>query len=416
MKRNMAAGILVMLAAAGWAGADYVMTNDVTSNPSQIQNTELVGGGNADSVSDSDSSAIAVAGGGNATGGSSSSSSVSSGGLGYSYSNLTLSTTSNYKGRTSPVGTYSPYLPMWTHAGWGTTQAYFPNGPTNSDLVYQRIFDPEDRDEMDELRAVLTAVPYDSPLDWIGAVANGICVVFGGPDNYHHGRGFTIANSVARHRRVEGKPLICIIDSYIDPLLLAENGYVYTGRISIEGRYERNWDQVYDAAVAEALPWDVDILLISGGMKGVTVGSNLTLPTLGMGYSQTNYSLSAGAGFATGITEGKGKAILSASAYRFDPELMVRRRIPTTLYERIRVRPKAAAAQSAPGAPTTTAAATTTPPVVGTTAAARPAATPRPMAPEAVVKPKGPGIEISSELYQMAGFTSSQAVDNVAIR
>jgi hypothetical protein len=415
MKRVVATGILVLWAMAGWAGAEYVMSNDLTSNPSQVQSTQLVGGGNADSTSDADSSSIALAEGGTATGGSSSSSSNSTGGtgLGWSSSNLSLSTTTNVKNRTPPTGTYPPYLPMWTHAGWGTTQAYFSNGPTNSDLVYQRIFDPQDQDDMEELRAVLTSVPYDSPLDWVGALANGICVIFGGPDNYHHGRGFTISNSLARHRRSEGKPLIVIIDSYVDPQLLAENGYVYTGRVSIEGRVERNWDQVYDAAVAEAIPWDVDILLVSGGMKGVTVGSNLTLPSLGIGYSQANYSLSGGAGFATGITEGKGKAVLSASGYRFDPESLVRRRVPTTLYERIRVRPKAAAA---PAAPTTTTAAATTEQAVGAPAVAKAPATPRAMAPETVVKPKGPGIEISSELYQMAGFNANQAVDNVMIR
>jgi hypothetical protein len=425
MRRSLATGVLVLLAAAPWAGAQYTLNNEMASNPSQTQNTQLIGGGSA--VSDSDSSAISVSEGGDATGGSSSSSSTSSGGtgLGYSQSSLSLTTVTNVKNRTAPTGTYPPYLPMWNHAGWGTTQAYFPNGPTSSDVVYQRIFDPLDQDDMDELRAVLTAVPYDSPLDWFGAVANGIGVIFGAPDNYHHGRGFTISNSIARHRRTEGKPLIVIIDSYVDPQLLAENGYTYAGRVSIEGRWERNWDQVYDAAVAETMPWDVDILLISGGMRGVTVGSNLTLPSLGFGYSQLNYSVSAGAGYASGVTEGKGKAVLSASGYRFDPELLVRRRIPTTLYERIRVRPKPAAAAgpapatpaaaaAAPAAPTTT---TGTPsPTVGTTAAAKAPATPRAMAPETVVKPKSPGIEISSELYQMAGFTTSQAVDNVAVR
>jgi hypothetical protein len=414
MKRVLVIGILVWGMAPGWAGAEYVMNSALTSNPSQYQ--QAIGGGNAnaDATSDSDSSAIALAAGGNAEGGSATSTSEAYGGLGVSGSSstLSLSTVSNYKNRTAPIGTYPPYLPMWNHAGWGTTQAYFPNGPTNSDLVYQRIFDPQDEDDMAELKGVLTAVPYDTPLDWLGALANGIGVIFGGPDNYHHGRGFAIASSVIRVRRVDGKPLIVIIDSYVDPQLMAENGYLYVGRISIEGKIERNWDQVYDAAVAEALPWDIDILLISGGMRGVTVGSNLSLPSLGFGYSQTNYSLSAGAGFSTGITEGKGKAVLSASGYRFSPESLVRRRVPTTLYERIRARPRTAAAPAAATAPAVAAAPAAAAPAV----TRAPAAAPRALAQEAVVKPKGAGIEISPELYQMAGFSANQAVGNVAVR
>jgi len=103
---------------------------------------------------------------------------------------------------------------------------------------------------------------------------------------------------------------------------------------------ERNWDHAYKAAVAEALLWDTDILLVSGGMKGVTVGENFTFPSAAAGYSQVNYSLSLGGAKATGITEGKGKAVLSADAYRFCPGKMERRRIPESLYERIRFRPQ----------------------------------------------------------------------------
>jgi hypothetical protein len=88
--------------------------------------------------------------------------------------------------------------------------------------------------------------------------------------------------------------------------------------------------------VAEALPWDVDILLVSGGMKGVTVGSNLTFPSGAAGYSQSNYSLSLFGAAATGITEGKGKAVVSGEAYRFAPLAVERRRIPEALYDRIR--------------------------------------------------------------------------------
>jgi hypothetical protein len=417
MKRTLTTVLVVGLAAAVSARADYVMNSQVTSNPSQMQTA--IGGGNAtggSSDSDSSANAISVAEGGTATGGEAVSWSNSQGGsgIGYSTSNLSLTTVTNVKNRTSPTGTMPPYLPMWNHGGWGTLQAYFHNGPTNNDRVYERAFDPQNQDDMDELRSILCAVPYDTPLDWVGAVVNGIGVVLGGPDNYHHGRGFEIENSVIRCRRSDNKPLLVFIDSSIDPALLAENGYAYVGRISIEGKTDRSWDQVYDAAVAEAMPWDIDLLLISGGMKGVTVGSNLTLPSLGGAYSQTNYSLSMGAGYATGETEGKGKAVVSASAYRYSPEMLARHQLPRALYERIRLRPKVAAAPAPAGSP------------APTVAAAAPASTSSPIAPavgstqndatkEGAAKSKNSGVEMSKELYQMAGFTG-QAVNNVAVR
>ena len=93
---------------------------------------------------------------------------------------------------------------------------------------------------------------------------------------------------------------------------------------------------MYDAAVAEALPWDVDVLLISGGMKGVTVGSNVAFPGAAGAYSQANYSISLLGSVSSGITEGKGKAVISAVGYRFWPDLANRRRIPQSFYDSIR--------------------------------------------------------------------------------
>jgi hypothetical protein len=407
MKRASAIVVAIVLGGAGICSAEYVMTNQLQSDPSQIQNVQAIGGGSANATSDSDSQAVAWSEGGNATGGSANSFSQS--GDSQSISVLSLSTTSvsNYKNRTAPLGTAPPYLPLWNHGGWGTVNAYFANGPTNSDKVYERTYDPENSDDMDELKGILCSLPYESPFHALNCLFNGLSVLFGGPDYYHHGRGFEIADSLVRHRRPDGKPLLVVIDSYVDPQLLTENGYAYVGRIGIEGKTERNWDQVYYAAVAEALPWDVDLLLISGGMKGVTVGSNVSFPSMAMGYSQTNYSLSLGGGYSQGITEGKGKAVLSASAYRYCPDLVEKRKVPTSLYERIRLRPKTAAAP-----------ATSTAAVAAAAAPANQAATAlqRESRSEAPVKSKGPGIEISKQLYQMAGFSSNQPVDNVAVR
>jgi len=164
--------------------------------------------------------------------------------------------------------------------------------------------------------------------------------------------------------------------------------------LSLEGKWNRNWDQVYSAAVAEALPWDVDLLLLSGGMKGVTVGSNTSFPTASGGYSQANYSLSMFGGTARGVTEGKGEAVVSASAYRYSPTLLQRRQIPTGLFEKLRRVTPVAAAQGQPGA--------------------QAASQPRPATTSADAARRGPGIELSKQLYDMAGF--DVPVDSITVK
>jgi hypothetical protein len=185
---------------------------------------------------------------------------------------ISTSSVSNYETRTPPLTVFPPYLPYWNHGGWGTIKAYFPNGPSEDNQVYEQTFDPDDPDDMKMLRGVLESVAHDGPLEFVGGILNGVGAVFGGPDNYHHGRGFEIGNSLVRCRRPGGKPLLVFIDSNVDTDVLRDAGYAYVGKVSLEGKVERNWDQVYDAAIAEALPWNVDILLVSGGMRGVTAG------------------------------------------------------------------------------------------------------------------------------------------------
>jgi hypothetical protein len=322
---------------------------------------------------------------------------VAEGGEAVSYSggsssgaNAIISTNavSNYKYRTQPLSVTTPYLPFWSHGGWGTLKAYFPNGPNTDDAVYERTFDPANPDDMTELRDVIQSLPYDGPLDVLGGIINGVVAVFGGPDHYHHGRGFEIASSLVRCLRPRGKPLFVFIDTNIDKDLLKEAGYAYVGKVSVEGEVDRNWDHVYDAAVAEALPWDVDILLVSGGMKGVSVGSNLAFPGAGVGYSQTNYSISLFGAYAEGITEGKGKAMVSASGYRYWPEVAYRRRIPRSIYDRIRV--TKVSEQDAKGV------------IQGSATTGK--------------RGGQPGVQFSRELYELAGFEQGQQVQNVRIR
>jgi hypothetical protein len=281
---------------------------------------------------------------------------------------------------------------------------------------------------MKELRGVLESLPYESPLGVFGGFLNGVGAIFGGPDNYHHGRGFEIASSLVRTRRPRGKPLLVFIDSNVDTNLLRNAGYAYVGKVSLEGKVDRNWDQVYDAAVAEALPWNVDILLVSGGMKGVTVGSNFSFPGAGGAYSQTNYSVSMFGAVSSGITEGKGKALVSAAGYRYWPAAAKRRRIPQAFYDRIH-------AKVQPIRKSTEAVQQVLPvtkkemypvtkkeeypiakkemyPVTKKEKYPAAAKEKRP----AIPQKKRPGVRVSQELLKMAGFAEHQQVDHLAIK
>jgi len=362
---------------------------DVATN--QSQNVSVVGVGDSDSTSSSASGA-----------------------------SITTTSISNYRTRTPPITTFPPYLPYWTHGGWGTIKAYFPNGPNSDDQVYERIFNPGNPVDMRELRGVLESLPYESPLGVFGGFLNGVGAVLGGPDNFHHGRGFEIANSLVRTRRPRGKPLLVFIDSNVDTELLRNAGYAYVGKVSMEGKVDRNWDHVYDAAVAEALPWNVDILLVSGGMKGVTVGSNLSFPGAGGAYSQANYSISMFGAVSSGITEGKGKALVSAAGYRYWPAAAKRRSIPQAFYDRIH-------AKLQPVRKSTEAVQQVLP---ATKKEEYPVAKKEeyPIAKKemyhvaqkakrpAIPQKKRPGVRVSQELLKMAGFAEHQQVDHLAIK
>ena len=346
-------------------------TNQVTS----INNQNMQGQGYA-TAEGGDSSSYAISG------------DASSG----SISSISTNSTSNYESRTPPVSMFPPYLPTWSHGGWGPIKAYFQNGPNGDDQVYERAFNPGNPAEMRELRGVLESLPYDGPLSFLGGILNSVGVVLGGPDNFHHGRGFEIASSVIRTRRPKGKPLLVFIDSNVNREFLRQSGIAYVGKISLEGSYDRNWDHVYEAAIAEALPWNVDIMFISGGMKGVTVGSNMTFPGAAGAYAQTNYSISLLGGSSSGITEGKGEAMVSAECYRYDPKALRRRAIPQSFYDKIHAKAVLPKNQNNN---------------IENTARAIPAP---------ATKQKQSGFEISQELYDMAGFNAQQQVDYLAVQ
>jgi hypothetical protein len=192
-------------------GGDTMIDIVTDVDTKQIQNVSLIGGGNATSGSSS------VATGGDSE---SSSNAVSSSGA-----SIETTSISNYETRTQPLSVFPPYLPYWTHGGWGTVKAYFPNGPNSDDQVYERVFNPGDPKDMKELKGVLQSLPYESPIHMLGGILNGVGVVFGGVDNFHRGRGFEIANALVRARRPKGKPLLVFIDSNVDRNLLKKAGY-----------------------------------------------------------------------------------------------------------------------------------------------------------------------------------------------
>ena len=386
----------------GTPGTTIQVGNDIDTN--QSQSVSVIGGGESSS---------------SAQGGDAASDSVAASSSGASISTTSIS---NYETRTPPVTVYPAHLPYWNHGGWGTMKAYFPNGPNGDDQVYERIFNPDNSSDMRELMGIMKSLDYEGPLEAVGGFFNGIGAIFGGPDNFHHGRGFEIASSLTRTRRPRGKPLLVFIDSNVDTRLLERAGYDYVGKVSLEGKINRNWDHVYEAAVAEALPWNVDILLISGGMKGVTVGSNVSFPGAGGAYSQANYSVSLFGSVSSGITEGKGKAILSAQGYRYSPRAVNRRRIPQAFYDKVRakltptLRPELEQKRESVEQQTVFAPKQKRESVEQQTASVSvPKKVPLQKMPLQKV-PQFQGLEISRELYDMAGFTEQDRVAYLTVK
>ncbi len=125
-------------------------------------------------------------------------------------------------------------------------------------------------------------------------------------------------------------------------------------------------------------------------MKGVTVGSTVAFPGGAAGFSQVNYSLSLFGAMSNGITEGKGEALVSAEGYRYWPQAVNRRRIPKYFYDRIHAKTKPTQDQGSAKA----------------VQEVRPVTT----------KEETPGIRVSQELFEMAGFEEGQRVDYLSIK
>jgi len=382
MKRNLCA-ICLLLSFVTASFGQYnpnIVNNQVDTDVAQ--NTNVVGGGA------SESNAAALGGAASADGGDSSAG---------AYINYAPSSTANYKTRVPPLGFVPPYLPMWQHGGWGTTQGYFPNGPTTDDRAYERMFDPEAKEDIQMLKQLLRSAPYANGFKAIGGL-------FTPALKTHRLRGFSVANALIRDERPEGKRFMIMIDNDVDRNLLMKAGYAYVGKISVEGKSTRNWDQCYGAIIAETIPWDVDIILLSGGMKGVTIGQNVSFGG-GGGYSQPSYSLSLFGSKSSGVTEGKGKPLLGAECYRYNPQLNAVRNNPRQFYQMLQVRyaNNAPAPQTQPQSVTTAA--------IMPTAAASPGVQTKQT--QSQTK-QYPSVSVNAELMDMAGVKPMPYIDYVA--
>ena len=123
----------------------------------------------------------------------------------------TTSISKPHEMHTPPLGAFPPYLPYWSHGGWGSLKTYFPGGPSGDDKAYERVFNVVNCNDTRELRNVLESLSHEGPLEVLEGILNGIGTVFGGPDNFHHGRGFDIKNSLSRVRRPQGKSLLVLL-------------------------------------------------------------------------------------------------------------------------------------------------------------------------------------------------------------
>jgi len=328
MKKKMSKGlimifVIVMSVGVSWAQSSSSSTEVISQN-SVTANVGTLAGGNVDNSSNANGGeAIAVVSG--VSGGKSDSYS------GGSVSGVDIKTTSNYQTRTSLLGVASPYLPFWNHGGWGPIRALFPNGPAGN--VYEKVWDPDNKEHLRELYSVLTSVQHEGPIEFIGGIFGGIVDIFvRSNESTYKGKGFVISNSLIKNRRRKGQVLIVLTPSSVqEEKLIIESGlYVHAGNVGVEGNETHNWDQVYDVAIAATLLRDVDILLISGGMKGVTIGSNNSFPGGAVGYSQTNYAISLMGARAEGKTEGVGQPLIHCTGYRYDPKEANKRRISAT--------------------------------------------------------------------------------------
>jgi len=229
---------------------------------------------------------------------------------------------------------YPPNLPYNQHGGWGVLNV---SGVPNQDngkfpQGYERTFDLSDPNTQKEIRGILWSLPYKGPLEVLAGTITGVF----SPGTNHRFRGLSvIPPSFIRDKRPEGKRMYVLIDSNVDPRLLKEVGYMYVGSTGVTGEIRRNWDHAYLACVEEALPYDIDLLLVSGGVKGVTVSSNTTFPSSAAGYSQTNYSVSLFGAYAKGVTEGETKPIIYAAGYRLAPNMAASRKVPDNIRESI---------------------------------------------------------------------------------
>lgn len=293
---------IVFLTAMANAQSSATNSTEVRSDLNQYLQADLSGPGSSSATAQGgDAGALALSGG------------------------STSSITTISKGseiHTGALGMNPPYLPYWAHAGWGLVEGFSFNSPNRDAEAYECQIDPLNREQMKEIKKALNDIDYKGPFELLGGILS--------PGNLTGGKFNRRVNSIIRKPRRPGQPLVLLIDN-VDYKALEKDGYVYVGEIGIEGGLKHNFDQIYTAIIAEVLPWDVDLLLFSGGGKGVTIGSTRAFPNAAGAYTSTDFSVSSLFGDSQGIVEGSQRQVIKGVAYRKDLARKVERTIPESI-------------------------------------------------------------------------------------
>lgn len=310
--------LLILCWSQGGLAQVVQVDNNVDANLGQ--NVQVVGGGDADATSISE-------------GGDAFSQSSSQGGDASAKTetvnwntpsaSISTTTTSNYRSNMSPSSLYPGALPYWTHGGWGIIKGYCPKSPSSDfKAAYEQKFGVGSLPFDDLENVIRHNVPPDGVFGFLECTVNDFFNIFGTPDRFHRGRGFEITSSLIPKPRPKDKPLYVFENGSHDKAKLREMGFIYVGKVGVKGKLKvHNWDHCEDAAVAEAYLYDVDFLFISGGMRGVTVGSTGSLGAGGAYGVRSDLTVNVIGVESKGMVEGEFLPLADGEAYRYDPKL-----------------------------------------------------------------------------------------------
>ena len=312
--------VVVALTSVTWGQSDSEANVLVDSDNTAI------GGGNANAGAQ----AQGGAGGTGGTGGSA--------GAAVNFAPHSTSIVKTREQKVYPPGTSHPFHMYVNHGGWDLLKGYFVGGPSGDLTVYERQYTPSNKKDMDELYGVLEGMEHDRLIDLPFDILNTAWRLCGWAYTAgqatparlpHRFRGIEVENGFLKDKRPKDLPLMVFVDGSLNLSKLKAAGYVDVGTTTARAdNTSRTWDQVEASIVAETLPWNIEIIIISGGMKGISVATNDSIPVaIGAGSNDVGFTLQGAT--AKGATEGVAKAMIRARGYRKDPVRMKRISIPS---------------------------------------------------------------------------------------